>query len=187
MVELREVLKHWDEFKDEKGNDLVKFVDKGKILKADDLKTKLADWQKRMTEANREADRAQAPPRENFAKQLNSIDPELLKKIPKGKEGDKDARDIVRKSGYLEKVAKTRPEIVLNYILNSCDVLIQYGLISDKLPDAAKRRRSAQEGNEIRDASKQVLDEIKKCNASFQGPLEAALVHFVQSAFGEKI
>jgi len=171
MVELREILKNWDELKD-----TVIFVLKGKILKGEDAEKEVKAWQAKMTKADKEAGRAPAPPRDTFAKELNAIDPALIAKLPKGSEGDMDARDIVRKSGYLLKVAHSRPQIVLKYIMSKCDVLTRYDLIPIELTEVAAKLAVAGAEDDIPGLSAQLLNEIKRCDARFQAPLQAALM-----------
>jgi hypothetical protein len=57
MVELREILKNWDELKG-----TVQFVQKGKMLKGDDLEKKVAEWRKKLKESNEQAGRAPRHP-----------------------------------------------------------------------------------------------------------------------------
>ena len=170
LVELREVLKNWGELEG-----TVKFVQKGVILKDPDLTQKVADWRKKMKKANTDAGRTPAPDRAVFANELNAIDPGLMAKLSAGAKGDMDARDIVKKFGFLQKVAKTRPQIVLQYIMSRCTVLTEYGLIPAKLPELAAAVKTAN-NDEIADLSAELLDEIKRCHVKFQAPLEAALI-----------
>jgi hypothetical protein len=174
LVELREILKNWDDLKD-----TVKFVKKGEILKDDGIEnkltTKVQKWKTRMEAANKAAGRIPAPPRDKFARELNAIDPGLMARLADGSVGDMDARDIVKKSGYLMKVAQTRPEIVLKYIMSRCGVLRKYKLISDNLPAVAAQLASADK-DEIEDLSARLLSEIKLCNAKFRGPLRDSLI-----------
>ena len=170
LVELREILKHWDELKD-----TVKFVKKGKILKGDDLKDKVEKWQKNMKKSNQRAGRLPAPPRAAFMKNLDAIDPGLAAKLPDGKIGDMDARDIVKKFAYLLKVSKTRPALVLKYVMSRCAILMKYKLISSGLPDAAARLGSPKKGDDMKTLSDTLLRRIKRCHAKLQGPLEDAL------------
>ena len=109
MVEIREILKNWDELKD-----TVIFTEFGKIIPPDKAADKVEQWQADMKAANKAAGRAKAPPRARFANELNALDPELMGQLDPGEEGDKDARDIARKSSYLAKVANVRPAILLN-------------------------------------------------------------------------
>jgi hypothetical protein len=171
MVELREILKNWEELED-----TVKFVRKAQILKGNDLEKEVKAWQAKMKQANQEAGRAPAPPRAAFAKELKAIDPRLMAKLPKGPEGDKDARDIVRKSGYLLKVANSRPEIVLKYIMSRCKVLTDYDLIPIKLPEVAAKLAAATAEGDIPGLSVELRRQITRCNAKFQLPLKAALM-----------
>jgi hypothetical protein len=180
MVELREILKNWDELKG-----TVKFVRKGKMVTGDELNKDVAEWQEKMKKANKEAGRAPAPPRAKFASELNAIDPGLMAKLDVFEGGDMDARDIVKKSGYLVKVAKTRPEIVLKYIMSRCEVLTRYGLLSAGLAEAAAKILSARRGDDTRASSQRLLNEIHLCNVKFQAPLEAALIRHPLIARGQ--
>jgi len=186
LVEVREILKNWHELKDSKGNDLVKIFEKGEILQGEKLEQWVKDGRANMADSNEEAGRTPAPPRDAFAKELHAIDPELFAKLQEGPEGDQDARDIVRKSNYLIKVAKTRPEIVLKYILSKCKVLIQYGLIPKELPVAAAHVVWANE-TDFMDKRVQLLLLIKECNQNFHEPLQAALVRLPLFRRGEQI
>jgi hypothetical protein len=170
MVELREVLKNWDELKD-----TVLFVLKGKILKDDELKSQVAEWQNKLKDGNRQAGRTPAPPREDFTYQLNAINPKLMQDLSPGKEGNMDARDIVKKYGYLLKVSKTRPAILLKYIISRCAVLTKYKLLSDGLAPAAAQFNAPKEGDDMKALSAELLRQIKLCYAALQGPLESAL------------
>jgi hypothetical protein len=189
LVEVREILKNWDELRG-----TVKFVHKGRILKdgdqeilnGQDLETAVAGWRRKMDTSNKEAGRAPAPPKSTFANELKAIDPGLMASIPDDAEGDKDARDIVRKSGYLVKIAKARPEIVLKYIMSKCRVLVHYKLIPEELPKTAARLGTAGQG-EIADASARLLREIEACKAIFKAPLEAALIRHPLIAQGRTI
>jgi hypothetical protein len=174
MVELREIIKHWDDLKD-----TVKFVKKERILKDDGVENKLTarveKWKAKMEAANHAAGHAPAPHRSNFANQLNAIDPGLMAELDKAKRPNRDARDIVRKSGYLVKVANTRPEIVLQYIMSRCRVLVQYELIAANLPALAVQLTAAS-SVERPGLSAQLMDEIEDCHEMFREPLKAALV-----------
>ena len=83
MVEIREILKNWDDlkFKNEKGEDedVVKLVVKGKILTGDDLKDKVKQWKEDMEKVNKaKENRTPAPDFKTFTNELNKIDPGLL-------------------------------------------------------------------------------------------------------------
>ena len=176
LVELREILKHWDG--PDGLEDTVKFVLKGKTLTGDELKNKVKAWQEAMEKANKGAGRTPAPDFNTFANELNKIDPGLIAKLGKetdAKKANMDARDIVKKYGYLVKVAKTRPHIVLKYIMSKCQVLIEYGLISEGLPDACRQLNEAEE-NWMTVARGRVRNQLYKCHKDFRAPLEAALL-----------
>jgi hypothetical protein len=180
MVEVREILKNWDDLKFERDGevkDTVRFVQKGNILKGEDLKNFLAEWQDKMKTSNEQAGRALAPPREEFANELKAIDPRLMAKLQAGPEGDKDARDIARKSRYFVNIAKAQPQILLKYLMSKCDVLMREGfdLISKELPTVALQFRDAK-GDKIEQAKAKLLAEIEKCNAKFREPLRTALL-----------
>ena len=177
FVELREIIKNWDDLKG-----IVKFVLKGKVYSQKESEEKVTEWRKALEEANKTAGRAPAPPKADFANELKAIDPGLLDKIPDDKEGDKDARDIVRKTGYLVKVAKRHPQIVLKYIMSKCGVLLKYELISGGLVENAKLLYQMSVSTDVVDSSEltkvaeTVLKEAEKSNEKFKGPLVAALV-----------
>ncbi|OAI53077.1 hypothetical protein AYO44_16295 [Planctomycetaceae bacterium SCGC AG-212-F19] len=177
LVELREILKNWKQFEG-----TVKFVEKGNILQGKDLEQKVKGWQKDLRKANKQAGRMPAPDFKVFTNDLNKIDGGLLVELGKQKDVDKanmDARDIVKKYGYLVKVANTRPHIVLEYISNKCGVLIEYKLIAPGLPQAGRALRSAnRKKNEenIKDAKESLGGEIGKCHKDFRKPLKAALL-----------
>lgn len=185
MVEVREILKNWDEMKG-----TIVFVEKGKVLTpaeaeervngVTDSKGKKPGWKQKMEEGNQKAGRMPAPPRAEFVNDLNAIDPGLMAKFPQGTEGDMDARDVVKKSAYLVKVAGTRPEIVLKYIMSRCDVLVRYDLMPDGLVTAAaaldKAEREKAASGEIKRLGGALLAEIDKCHAKFKAPLKAALI-----------
>jgi hypothetical protein len=186
LAEVREILNNWDELKyevDGQQKDVVKFVMKGEILKGDKLADFVKDNLAKIQESNKAAGRAPAPPRTEFANELNSIDPGLMTNLQDGPEGDKDARDIVRKSGYLVNIAKARPEIVLKYLTSKCDVLMraeynkenEIRLVPKDLPRVALQFRDAT-GDQIEQAKTKLLVEIGKCNAKFQEPLKTALL-----------
>jgi hypothetical protein len=177
FVELREILKRWDDLRD-----TVKFVLKGKVYTQEEADKKVEEWRKKMEEMNKAAGRAPAPPKATFVHELNALDPGLMDRIINDAEGDKDARDIVRKAGYLVKVARTRPEIVLKYIISKCGVLVQYDLIPQALVDDAARLDKIARGDSmpeesmLKDAAQAVVDGAKTCNVKFRAPLLDALV-----------
>jgi hypothetical protein len=174
MVELREILKNWDELKD-----TIVFVEKGVILKGKELDTKVKKWREDMKSANETAGRAPAPPKATFTGDLNKIDPGLLARIPDDDDGRKDARDLVRKFGYLEKIANTKPQIALNYLMSKCDVLVKYDIVPEELTEAAaelvKIDPDAPMGV-MMEACAAVKAPLARCHAELQKPLEAALM-----------
>ncbi|MFO0817006.1 MAG: hypothetical protein U1A77_03625 [Pirellulales bacterium] len=183
MVEIREILKHWDELKDKKGNPVVKFVLKGKILSGEQLEKNIAEWQKAMQKVNRQ-NPTPAPDFNKFSTELNKVDNKLLKmlvekaKINKN-EADQDGRVILKKHGYLIKLANTRPHVALKYIMSKCEVLSEYELISEDLPEAAGDLINALNGTnneEIKKAAKKLSKEIEKCHADYHTPLKKALL-----------
>ena len=144
MVELREILKNWDDLKfknkDGQDEDVVKFVYKGKIMSGKELADNVKKWKTDMDQVNHSM-RTTAPDFKIFTAQLNKIDPKLLVQLAKrtdAKKANIDARDIVKKHGYFVKLANAKPHIALKYVMYKCDVLGRYGLISMTLPDAAK-------------------------------------------------
>jgi hypothetical protein len=179
LVEVREILKNWD---GEDGlNKTVKFVRLGKVLSSKETEKEVKKWQDQMKAANDRAGRRPAPPRDAFAKDLGAIDPGLMASLQNGPEGDMDARDIVKKYGYLVKIANTRPRIVLNYIVNRCQVLIDNGLLTDGLADAAKAHfKAVDEGvkKKIDAAARTLQGEIGNCHKDFRPPLSKALVDY---------
>jgi hypothetical protein len=185
MQELREILKNWDEFKG-----TVKFVDKGEILKDAKLDKFVAESRSKMEEANKRAGRSPAPPRADFAKELAAIDPKLMGRLERAAkeqgsdETDKDARDIVRKSGYMLKIANTRPEYALKYIMSKCTVLVDYELIPEGLPNAAANLAKLAsidpptQKSIIDKAAAVLVGQIKLCPPMFRQPLAAAMVRY---------
>ncbi|MFO0906360.1 MAG: hypothetical protein U0939_25365 [Pirellulales bacterium] len=170
LVEMREILKNWDDFKD-----TVKFVDKGKILKERELQEWVDKWRKALLKANKKAGRAPAPDKNVYARQLNAIHPKLLERIEVSDKGNMDARDIVRKHGYLVKVANTRPHIVLKYIISKCGVLEEYKLIPAGLSDAAREFSNADDLTR-EEAAKKLAKQIKKCHKDYREPLTKSLL-----------
>jgi hypothetical protein len=187
MVELREILKNW-KLKDDpaKGEGLegtVKFVIKGRILDDVEAEKLVADVQAKMKLAAQKYGPTPAPPRARLANELKAIDPGLMGEIDKAHSGatdaearrDRDARDVVKKFGYLRKVAKARPQLVIKYVISRCDLLVDYGLLSKQLPTAAREFAQAKVGE--KDGRKTVLEqEIGKCHAELRAPLKAALL-----------
>jgi hypothetical protein len=186
MKEMREILRNWDDLKD-----TVKFVDKGKVLKDQELTDAVDGWQKKMAASNAEAGRTPAPPKASFAKELAAIDPNLPERLEQiarlqmdPAESDKDARDIVRKAGYLLKIANTRPDYVLKYLMSKCGVLADYGLIPAGLADAAAALAKlasldppAQKSATDK-AAADLVAQLKLCPAQFRQPLAEALVRY---------
>jgi predicted DNA-binding protein YlxM (UPF0122 family) len=192
FMEVREILKHWDELED-----TVVFIRKGKVLAGDELHDDLQRWTAAIAAADREAGKMPAPPRSQFANELNAIRPGLIDDFPDGHAGDEAARDVVRKFGYLAKVAHSRPQIVLRYLIGKCGVLVDHGLVSKGLPGAAARLDLAQRldaasvasflGDDVAQTTRDIDDglaqhraalrsEIAKCHPALRAPLESALV-----------
>ena len=178
IVEVREILKNWDEFRN-----TVKFSRKGQLLTPEEAEKEVQDCIKKMKAADTQAGRAPAPPMATFAGELDALDTALLPRLQAGldgatenerKERDKDARDIVRKSNYFVKIAKTRQNVVLKYLISKCQVLIKYGLISDKIPDLATGFAQAKD-EQAKQIGAQLLAEVNKCHAKFRGALSTAL------------
>lgn len=182
MQEVREILRNWDELKRQNGDNLVRFFIKGVEITGDELDTKVQKWRQAMIDANTRAGRAKAPPKATFSAQLQALDKRLLTDIPDTEEGDKDARDLVRKSGYLMKVAKTRPAILLKYLINRCAVLETYRLLSPQLKTAAAAFAQPPVGADLPRLRKALAREIKNCHASFRVPLTATLLTAVEQA-----
>ena len=188
MVEIREILKNWDELEE-----TVIFTEFGNIIPPEEAAEKVKQWQADMKAANKAAGRAKAPPRAKFENELNALDPELMGRLDSGEEGDKDARDIARKSSYLAKVANVRPAILLKYIMSKCYVLVKYDLISETTVAAAKifsdlaSDKKAPE-DKIKQAASNLIELIGECNAKFQDPLKKALVRhpLIQRAESKK-
>ena len=184
IQELREILKNWDEL-----SGTVKFVQKGEILKGKAMEDGVADWKREMEASNSQAGRTPAPPKADFAKQLAAIEPMLMNRLEEvarmqkdPADSDKDARDIIRKSGHLLKIAGTRPEYVLKYIMSKCEVLMYYLLIPKDLPDAAAKfgklaslERPAKK-SVMSQAGTELVAQINLCPQVFRLPLSEALV-----------
>jgi len=179
LVELREILKNWDELKD-----TVHFVRKGEFLEGEALRLEMETWQANMKRTKEDVNvgRTPAPEFKTFENELNRIDPSLYGLLTtkasetNAKQANFDGRDIVKKYGYLVKVANTRPHIVLKYITTKCEVLREYKLISDGLIDAAKAfKKAVDENTSLKTPSKLLRTEIQACHRDFQKPLETAL------------
>jgi hypothetical protein len=177
IVEIREILKHW---KDLQGT--VKFVLKGEILKDT---AKVERWAGKMQAANKAAGRTPAPPKKDFKNELEFIAQGLSQKIDDTLEGAIEARDIVRKFGYLIKVANTRPQIVLEYIIGKCEVLTKHDLIAPGLIDVAIQFRNA-EDKDIPEIRVRLLGQINLCHDHFRTPLTKALTRHPRFGQGEK-
>jgi hypothetical protein len=185
MVEVREILKNWEDlkYKNEKDQDedVVKFVYKGKILSGPELDDNIKKWKSDLKQVNT-ANPTPAPDYKTFTNQLNKIDPNLLGELGKKdvKTANREAREIVKKHGYFIKLANTKPHIALKYIMSKCDTLAkdEYKLISKGLPPAAvalKDALASKDINKIATAEKDVRSEIANCNKAYREPLESAL------------
>lgn len=179
LVELREILKNWDELKG-----IVKFSNKGKLMTPEEAEEEVKKRIIEMKEANTRAGRAPAPPLATFTKQLTTLDPNLITQLQGGldegdenarKERDKDARDLVRKSGYFEKIGKTRPQILLKYLMSKCGVLVTYKLIAAELVEAAQQLANAKGKEEFQRVGEKMKVAIGNCNERFRAPLKACL------------
>lgn len=199
MKEMREILKNWDQFKD-----TIKFFRKGKMLTGKELETFISKHQQMMEDSRRQDDkkgerlRKQAPPRAKFQKELEAIDPDLptrldwvAKTASDPKKADQDARDIVRKGGYLLKVTNTNPTYLVNYLVKKCQVMFDYKLVPVDLAmhgsrfDNLMRTAAAKDNAGLLDdksfaklvtsAMSDVIAQIKKSNPQFQKPLAASL------------
>lgn len=118
--------------------------------------------------------RTPAPPKESFKNDLEFIAPGLSQRIDDTDEGAIEARAIVRKFGYLIKVANTKPEIVLEYLIGKCEVLAKYELIAPGLIAAAIQFRNAGD-KDLPKIRVRLLDQIDLCLESFRSPLTKAL------------
>ncbi|MBV9560126.1 MAG: hypothetical protein JOY90_06645, partial [Bradyrhizobium sp.] len=194
MKEMREVLRNWDELKN-----TVKLVEKGAILKGDELEKKVAKWKSDMEAGNKDAGRTPAPPRVQLTKELAALDPKLMERLDKSarkkgeKEADMDARDIARKAGYLAKMANTRPEYALKYLMAKCPVLVEYELIPNKLPEAAAKfgKLAATDPppkkSELDKAGAALVAQIKECPPVFRQPLAQAMVSHPLLEYNKKL
>ncbi len=176
LVELREIIKNWSSLKD-----TVVFIRKGQPIEGGALAASIKEWTDKMTEANKVAGRRPAPPLKNFQTQLDALDPSLVGKLTAAKEGDKDARDIVKKSGYLKKISATRPEIALKFVMSRCQILFNYGLIVDSLPAKAatlhaELLKPKVNTDAVGAAARAATTAIAQCNAAFRQSLTDALV-----------
>jgi len=135
LVELRDIIKNWADL-----GDTVKFVVKGKILSPEEALKKVDDVKKKLDELKATPEnKTPAPPKEKYKPQLDVIDPDLFNKIA----SDTDAREVVRKAGYVTRMANTRWQIVVKYIASKCGVLFTYGLIPGELVPAAQAYRDS--------------------------------------------
>ena len=184
MKEVREILRNWDEF-----GEVIRFVREGEIMKGDKLEDFIAKWQQKMEQSNREAGRMPAPPRAEFEKELAKFDPGLPDMLDEAArlsnseaDVDQDARDIVRKAGYLVKVARANPDYVIKYLIAKCEVLVIYGLIDNSLVTAAASlgELASRDGTvtkaELRQAATAVESALGKCAPVFRDPLRASLL-----------
>jgi len=137
FVEVREILKNWDELKD-----TVKFAVKGEMLQGDKLKTWLEEWQGKLKAADetekKRTDLMRAPPKAQLAEAVAEFGIDV-KNLPQDPEGGKIALIIARKAGYLRKVSRTKPKILLHYLMKKCQVLVACGMVPQSLPDAAAK------------------------------------------------
>jgi hypothetical protein len=176
MVEVREILKNWDDLQG-----TVKFVLKGEILTGAKLQKKMTKWQQKMTDGNQRAGRTPAPPRAAFAKDLDAIDPGLRAELDQQKQdADLDARDIVKKFRYLQNVSKTRPQILLQYVMSRCLVLTRYTtlspIVSPGLVQAAVQVNALKDGEDASAVKAGLQKQIGHCHAKLQGPFTTALM-----------
>jgi hypothetical protein len=94
---------------------------------------------------------------------------------------DKDARDIVRKAGYLMKVANARPDYVVKYLMGKCDVLAIYNLIPEGLVTAAKEFGQLAYADPPVDMSRlkgpldKLVATLERCAPAFRKPLAQSL------------
>jgi len=176
MVEMREVLKNWDDLQG-----TVKFVLKGEILTGDKLQRKMTKWQQKLKDGNLRAGPTPAPPRKAFAKDLDAIDPGLMPELDKQlTDPDMDARDIVKKFRYLQNVSKTRPQILLQYIMSRCQVLTRYTttspIVAPGLVQAAVQVNALKEDSDVSAVKAELQKQIGLCHAKLQGPFTDALL-----------
>ena len=182
--EIREILKNWDDLRD-----TVKFVDKGTVYTPEEAEAFVVRWSKEMDRAKKAAGgRAPAPKRTAFAMQLSDIDPGLMKRLDdranylgdNDTETDKDARDIVRKAGYLVKFSNTRPDYALKYLMSKCEVLEIYEVLPAGLGIAAAKFAALANDNatkaEMSEAGTALVAQIKLCPPKFQRPLGDAML-----------
>ncbi|MCA0873933.1 hypothetical protein LCL97_24165 [Seohaeicola saemankumensis] len=193
------------------GEDVVKFVRKGSIMSPKEAKKFVQEWEAKRDAAAKNATgdrlRRPAPGRvpdpENgdrkvlaYAKELAKIDPGLPQKLDdelakdtekekrdkKEKIIDMDARDIVRKAGYLVRVSNTRPEYVVKYLAAKCDILVSYGVVPQDLVDVAATlgklvySNKTHRSSAVKAAAAKVESAIKGCAPALQGPLSQSLV-----------
>lgn len=153
LVELREVMKNWGQL----GGTVV-FVQKGKFLTKEEAEALVKDAKQKMEEANKTAGKAVAPPKQQFKDHLEKLEPGLFDQM----KSDADARDVVRKAGYVAKMANTKWQIALDYISKKSEILFTYKLIPQGLPAAAAKFRNAVL------ADKKVPEDITKSKAELE-------------------
>lgn len=189
MKEVREILRNWDDLKFDDGKNVVIFVRKGKLMSPEQAEEFVAKWQAKMIAANETAGRRPAPDRANFAKELAAIDPGLPAKLDAKvdvgadeKTIDKDARDIVRKAGYLLRISKSNPRFVVKYLMSKCEILVDYDLIPGELVAAAidfgKVAYSIppEPKDNLKAPANKLKKAVKTCAKQFAVPLAEALV-----------
>jgi hypothetical protein len=180
MVEMREILKNWDDLQG-----TVKFVLKGQILTGDELQKRMTEWQKKLKEGNDRAGRRPAPPRKDFAKDLDAIDPGLMAELnQQQQDADLDARDIVKKFRYLKNVSGTRPQILLQYIMSRCLLLTTHPkahpIVSPGLVQAAAQVNALPQNSDVslvNPVKAELQKQIGLCHAQLQGPFTKALMN----------
>ena len=195
MQEVREVLKNWDDLKG-----TVKLCVKGKIMQGPELEEKVRHWQEQMEAADQIAGRAPAPSRTQLTAEMNSIDSKLIGRLNKearrsGNEAevDMDARDVVRKSGYLLKIAKANPDAVLKYLMSKCDLLFKYELLSRDLAGVAAQlvqmamQDPAVTREDLDPVARRLVQQLNQCSKNFRKPLAAALVRHPMLAHTRKL
>jgi hypothetical protein len=176
LCEVREIIKNWTGLKG-----TVVFTRKGKIIPTDEVEEDMKEWKRLLQEGNAAAKRTPAPPKANFKVQLDALKPGLFDAIPDTPEGAMDARDVVKKSGYLAKVAGTNPKLVLKYVMGKCVLLVKYGVIDADLPAAAAALQTEvlkgpRNQRAIESAMKKLEPVIGRCSRMLQASLTGALV-----------
>jgi hypothetical protein len=183
MVEIREILKHWDIF-----SETVVFFKKGQPCRGTQFDEAIQGWIK-LLKADKFS-KTPAPDRKKIKDSLAAIDGGLPDRIDgSAADGDGedaeaqknyDARAIVRKHLYLARITNTRPEIALAYIARKCDVLVKYSLLDGKLAACAanfqKLLRGNTSGEDIENARKEVEIAIGRSHSTLHESLTAALV-----------